>query len=72
MDPLSITSAVITLLTFAVQVSQTTIQFVSDVTEFPDEFGKLVERTREVSDLLKSIRPVIEALESEKEASIDS
>jgi hypothetical protein len=71
MDPLSITCAVVTLLTFAVQVSQTTVQFVSGVKDFPDEFAKLVERTREVSDLLKSIRPVIEALESEKEASID-
>jgi hypothetical protein len=71
MDPLSITASVVALLSFAVQVSRTTIQFVSDVKEFPDEFGKLVERTREVSDLLKSIRPVIEALEPAKEASIN-
>jgi hypothetical protein len=61
MDPLSLTASVVPLITFAIQVSQTTIQFVSDVKDFPDEFRKLVERTQEVSTLLKSIRPVIES-----------
>jgi hypothetical protein len=71
MDPLSLTASVVPLLSFAVQVLQTTVQFVSDVKEFPDEFRKLVERTQEMSNLLKSIRPVIEALEPAKEASIN-
>lgn len=60
-DPFSLSTGIAGLISLALQVYQQTITFVGDITDYPEEFSKLVKNTQEMYGLLCVSGPIIEA-----------
>jgi hypothetical protein len=63
MDPLSISSAAVGFVAFALQVATTAAGFVRDAKGFPDEFTKLSLVTNEFAIHVRRLGPSIEKIE---------
>src|SRR5690348_4969454 len=63
-DPLSICAAAVGFVSLALQVAQTTTQFVQDAKGFPEEFKKLSFTINEFGVLVRRLTPVIEKVEA--------
>jgi hypothetical protein len=66
-DPLSISAAAVGFVSLALQVAQTTTQFVQDAKSFPEEFKKLSLAINEFGVLVRRLTPVIEKVEARYE-----
>jgi len=67
-DPLSISSAAVGFVSFALQVATTTAGFVRDAKGFPDEFTKLSLVTNEFAIHVRRLGPSIEKIEDKQAA----
>jgi hypothetical protein len=63
-DPLSISSAVVGFVAFALQVGMTAANFISDAKNYPEEYGKLASDTADFASLVERLKPAIEEVES--------
>jgi hypothetical protein len=66
-DPLSISAAAVGFVSLALQVAQTTTQFVQDAKGFPEEFKKLSLAINEFGVLVRRLTPAIEKVEARHE-----
>ena len=62
-DPISISSATVGFVAFALQIATTAAQFIRDATGFPTEFVKLCLATNEFTILLQHLSPSIQKIE---------
>ena len=67
-DPISISSATVGFVAFALQVATTAAQFIRDATGFPNEFVKLCLATNEFAILLQRLYPSFVKIEERYDA----
>jgi hypothetical protein len=67
-DPLSISSAAIGFVAFALQVATTAAGFVRDAQGFPDEYTKLSLVTNEFATHVRRLGPSIQKIEEKQAA----